>query len=146
MVLFSENSKRRGEIAEAHIIARLLEVGYNVLKPMGDNARYDLVIEDDEGRFWKVQCKLGWMAKQYGKGIIFATASSYAHTRAGQKAGYGRRSYVGEIDYFAAYCKETKGVYLVPMQDANGTQVKLALEEPKGKNQHKVHMAADYEI
>jgi hypothetical protein len=32
-----------------------------VLKLLGDNCRYDLVIEDDEGRFLKVQCKLGWI-------------------------------------------------------------------------------------
>lgn len=146
MVLSNENSKHRGDVAEAYIIARLIEVGYHILKPVGDNCRYDLVIEDNEGHFWKVQCKLGWIDKRNGRNFVFATASSIAHTRAGQKAGYGRRGYTGEIDYFAAYCRETKGVYLVPIQEAAGTQLTLAFEEPKGRNQYKIHMAKDYEL
>jgi len=68
-----------GERSEAIIIARLLEIGYDVLTPFGDNQRYDLVIEDANGRFWRVQCKMGWMDE--GKSVIkFATASSYNHT------------------------------------------------------------------
>jgi len=146
VVLFSENSKRRGEIAEAHIIARLLEVGYNILKPLGDNARYDLVIEDNEGHFWKVQCKLGWIDKRYSGCFVFAAVSSYAHTRAGQKAGYGRRTYVGEIDYFAAYCRETKGVYLVPIQDASNSVTVLRLEPARNGQTKGIRWAKDYEI
>lgn len=46
--------KQLGERSQAHIIARLLEVGYTVLTPYGDSSRYDLVIEDADGNFWKV--------------------------------------------------------------------------------------------
>lgn len=39
------NKKALGERSQAIIIYRLLEVGYNILTPYGDNTRYDLVIE-----------------------------------------------------------------------------------------------------
>lgn len=146
VVLSSENSKRRGDIAEAYIIARLLEVGYYILKPVGDNCRYDLVIEDNEGHLWKVQCKLGWIDKRYSGCFIFATVSSYAHTRAGQRAGYGSRGYVGEIDYFAVYCKETKGVYLIPIQDAPTARMCLRFNATRNGQTKGIRWAKDYEL
>lgn len=146
MVMSSENSKHRGDIAEAYIIARLLEVGYYILKPLGDNARYDLVIEDSEGHFLKVQCKLAWISKQNTGCFTFATASSYAHTRAGQKGDYGRKGYVGEIDYFAVYCKETGGVYLVPIQYAPTTGMWLRFEATRNGQTKGVKWAKDYEL
>ena len=47
--LFEPTKKQLGERAQAHVIAKFLEVGYNVLVPYGDSSRYDLVIEDAEG-------------------------------------------------------------------------------------------------
>jgi len=54
-----QNPKSIGERSQAHIIARFLDVGYNILIPYGDNTRYDLVIEDADGNFYRVQCKTG---------------------------------------------------------------------------------------
>ena len=51
------NHKAIGELSQAYIIARLIEIGYNVLVPYGDNLRYDLIIEDSEGKLQRVQCK-----------------------------------------------------------------------------------------
>ncbi len=36
------NPKAIGERSQVHIIARFIEVGYDVLTPYGDNMRYDL--------------------------------------------------------------------------------------------------------
>ncbi len=102
-----QNHKAIGERSEAIIIAKLLEVGYGVLTPFGDNGRYDLVIEDADGNFFRIQCKTGWIESD-GAYIEFATASTYYHTRAG-RTGYGRKDYRGQVDYFTIYCPETKG-------------------------------------
>jgi len=107
-----QNPKAIGERSQAYIIAKLLDVGYNVLIPYGDNTRYDLVIEDADGKFWRVQCKTGWLENNAAY-IEFATASTYYHTRAG-RTGHGRKDYRGQIDYFAVYCPETKGVIWYP--------------------------------
>ncbi len=103
-----QNSKAIGERSEAIILAKLLEAGYGVLTPFGDNRRYDLVIEDADGRFWRVQCKTG---KSDGEKITFATASSYNHTL--QNKGW--KTYRGQVEYFAVYCPQTNGSYLIPV-------------------------------
>ncbi len=55
------NAKRTtnsiGDITEAAIIAQFLQLGFIVLTVYGGNQRYDLVIEDADGQFWRVQCK-----------------------------------------------------------------------------------------
>src|SRR5215468_9253180 len=85
------NKKALGERSQAIIIYRLLEAGYNILTPYGDNTRYDLVIEDADGQFWRVQCKTAWLEPD-GKTIRFAVASLTYHTKAG-KTSHGRQDY-----------------------------------------------------
>lgn len=137
-----QNPKAVGERSEAIIIAKLVEVGYNVLTPFGDNQRYDLVIEDADGQFWRVQCKTG---RSNGEYIEFAPASLYYHTRAG-KTTHGSKSYHGQIDYFAVYCPETKGVYLIPVDHAGASQMNLRLTPTANKQKKRVRWAKDYEI
>src|SRR5712692_2920171 len=131
-----QNHKAIGERSEAMIIAKLLEVGYSVLTPFGDNGRYDLVIEDADGNFYRIQCKTGWMENE-GAYIEFATASTYYHTRAG-RTGYGRKDYQGQIDYFAVYCPETKGLYLVSVDHVGKTSGFLRLQPTKNKQEKNV--------
>ena len=120
-----QNPKAIGERSQAYIMAKLLEVGYNILIPYGDNTRYDLVIEDADGQFWRVQCKTGWIEED-GAYIAFKTASSYYHTKAG-RTSYGRRDYRGQIDYFAVYCPDTGKVYLVPIDHVGTASANLRL-------------------
>lgn len=141
----NKNHKAVGERSQAIILAKLLEEGYTVLTPYGDNQRYDLVIEDSDGQFWRIQCKTGWIEED-GAYIEFNTASSYAHTRAGQKAGYGRRGYQGQIEYFAVYSLDTKGVYLVPIEHAGATNTRLRLTPTKNRQVKGVLWAKDYEL
>src|SRR5260370_41897787 len=73
------HTDKTGDISEAAIITRLLQSGYVGLTPYGKNHRYDLVIEDADGKFWRIQCKTDWM-EEYKTVIKFATAGSYNHT------------------------------------------------------------------
>jgi len=137
-----QHTKARGEHAEAVIIARLLEVGYNVLTPYGDALRYDLVIEDADGQFWRIQCKLGWVN---GECIQFNTSSNHYHYKGGKDNMY-RQGYQGQIDYFAVYSPDTRKVYLVPVDHAGKTNMWLRLVPARSKNQHGIKMAEDYEL
>ena len=74
MDIIGPTKKQLGERSQAHIIAQLLEVGYTVLTPYGDSSRYDLVIENGEGQFWRVQCKTAWI-ENGDTSIQFATTS-----------------------------------------------------------------------
>ncbi len=136
-----QNHKAIGELSEAIIIAKLLEVGYGVLMPFGDNLRYDLVIEDSDEQLWRVQCKTGWMDK--GKSVIkFATASSYNHTMKNKKW----KDYKGQCEYFAVYCPENRGTYLVPVNHVGVTQAVLRMTPTINKQEKSIRWAKDYEI
>ncbi len=125
-----------GERAQGMILAEVMKYGYTVLIPFGEGRRYDMVIEKD-GQFFRLQCKAG----RYENGIIRFNACSsnwFNKTR--------KRYTCNEIDYFAVYCDFTKKVYLVPIEDVNGSDATLRIE-PTANNQTKgVRWAKDYEI
>lgn len=137
--------KSVGQQTEAAIISRLLEVGYNMLVPyLGENLRYDLVIEDADGKFWRVQCKTGKLhsSEEY---IEFSAASSYYHHRK-EGTTWGRKSYHGQIEYFAVYCHENRSFYLIPIDHIPGTEMRLRLLPTKNKQEKNIRWAKDYKL
>lgn len=130
-----------GDISESAIITRFLQLGYVVLTPYGGNQRYDLVIEDAEGQFWRIQCKTAHIEGD-GTVIVFNTAN---HSFALKNKQW--RHYRGQCDYFAVYCEELNKVYLIPVDQVGTISASLRLTKPKNKNQHgPSRMAADYEL
>ena len=122
------------------IMAALLEAGYAVLLPFGENTRYDLVI-DDGVRLGRVQCKTGRL--RHGA-IRFSACSSYAHLPNPKMV---RRDYLGQIDYFAVYCPDTVGVYLVPVGEARvRRQGSLRVRPPLNNQKQGIRTASNYEI
>ena len=106
-----------GTHAEMAIIERLMKYGYIVLAPYGGGRRYDLVIEDADGQFWRVQCKAGRRVISKGQTHIVGLEWNLDVFRY-QTRGRPRKQVPyrdGEIDYFAVYYPDTKSVYLVPL-------------------------------
>ncbi len=68
------NTKWIGDLSAAKTLSRLLECGYAVSLPFGDNLRYDLVA-DDGLQLLRVQCKTGRLDS---KGSIKFPVSSSA--------------------------------------------------------------------
>lgn len=126
----------RGAVAEAQVLAALVQAGKQVLVPWGAQ-RYDLVIDEGD-RFRRIQVKCGWLKNG---AICFNTASLAYHI------GGGARSYAGEIDLFAVYCPQTGKVYLVPIEDVpTGRQASLRVA-PTGNGQLRgIRWAKDYEL
>ena len=50
------HKKTKGSVAELFVAARLMNEGWRVLVPYGENTRYDLVGERD-GKFVRIQVK-----------------------------------------------------------------------------------------
>jgi hypothetical protein len=119
-------------------MAALREAGYDLLVPFGENTRYDLVI-DDGYRLARVQCKTGRLRQG---AVLFATCSCYGHHRNPETA---RRAYEGEVDFFAVFCPETRGVYLVPIEHLQ-VKVQAALRVAPTRNSQRVgvRFAAEY--
>ncbi len=129
-----------GDISESAIITRFLQLGYVVLTPYGGNQRYDLVIEDTDGQFWRVQCKTARI-EDNGAVIKFDTAN---HNFALKNKQW--RHYRGQCDYFAAYCEEINKVYLIPVDQVGTNKANLRLTPTKNKQEKNVRWAKDYEL
>ena len=133
-----------GAESEAVIAAALIQAGYTVLTPNGYMHRYDLVIEDAEGKFWKIQCKTAWLSKDRAT-LQF---NGYSLLMKGQKgrAESKRMGYENDVDYFAVYSPDMQKVYLLPITHVNNTTNFLRLI-PTANNQEKhVKWAKDYEL
>ena len=129
------------EFSEQAAITRLLQCGYVVLQPIGQMHRYDLVIEDAEGKFWRVQVKTGWLNED--RSIIkFATASSMNYTVKNK----GWRSYKGQCEYFAVYVEDLNKVYLLSIDDVGTSLATLRLVPSKNNQEKNVRWAKDYEL
>src|SRR2546421_8355519 len=101
---------------------------------------YDLVIEDADGKFWRIQCKSAWIDEN-GTVLKFDTAN---HNVTGTKRDW--RHYRGQCEYFAVYSAELNKVYLVPVDDVGTTRAHLRLEPSKNKQEKNVRWARDYEL
>lgn len=145
MGLLGPSKKQLGKQSQAHILARLLELGYTVLIPYGDSSRYDLVIEDAEGHFWRIQCKTAWVEGGDQGYIKFSTASLRSRQVEG-RIHYSRKDYQGDVDYFAVYSHEMSKVYLIPIGKVSETRMSLRLAPSKNNQKKGVHFAEDYEL
>jgi hypothetical protein len=129
-----------GDITESAIVTRFLQLGYVVLTPYGGSQRYDLVVEDAEGNFWRVQCKTAWIDENSGV-LKFDTAN---HNVTGKKRDW--RHYREQCDYFAIYCEKLNKVYLIPVDQVGTTRAHLRLVSAKNNQEKYVRWAKDYEL
>lgn len=116
--LVGGETKRKGDTAEAYVLAGLVSTGLTVLKPWGDNARYDLVV-DCHGRFIRIQCKTGRLRNGC---VVFRT---YGVGRDRSKVTH----YTPEdIDYYGVWCLETQATYLLPVREVTSWSPYLRIE------------------
>ena len=129
-----------GDISESAIITRFLQLGYVVLTPYGGNQRYDLVIEDAEGKFWRIQCKTGRIDED-STAIRFNTAIRNVTGKNRQL-----RNYRGQCDYFAVYNERLNKVYLIPVDQVGTSGAVLRLAPRKNNQDKNILWAKDYEL
>ena len=121
-------------------MSALQESGHALYVPFGENTRCDLIVER-EGELVRIQCKTGRLRDG---SIRFAVCSCYGHHRNPENA---RRTYQGQIDFFAVYCPETRSVYLIPIEDVPlKVAAYLRVDKPRNNQRRRIRMAADYEI
>jgi hypothetical protein len=134
-----EHPKDIGDRSTLAIILALKEAGYQVLLPFGENTRYDLAIEAN-GSLQRVQCKTGRLSRG---AVLFRTSSSYYHHPTPSPPA---KHYRGQVDFFGVYCRETSGVYLIPIADLPDWQAGLRIDPPRNNQRRRIRFAADYEI
>lgn len=115
------NSKKSGDQSAAIALAMLVESGYAVSIPWGDNQRYDLVAERN-GVFWRIQCKTGWMEKTgYG---YFRCNTSNKSTSNGKIV---RKHYRGQIECFLVWFPPHRIMYCLPVNEVPITGCSMTL-------------------
>lgn len=124
-----------GERSKTELIAAFVRHGVQIALPVCEGGRYDMMAEI-EGRFFSVQCKTA----RIGHGVaLFMTSSP-------QRGQTAWRSYKGEVDLIAAYCKDMDKCYLVEVEQAPGCAIQLRTELARNGQTSGIRMAADYEL
>ena len=133
------DTKRIGNIGEAKVLCKFVELGIPVYIPFGDNEKADL-IADFNGKLNKIQIKTSIKAED-GK-MIFDLTSSTLHRKNGEKHIYTNN----EIDYFACYNIERDKIFLININDAPNTTITIRYEKPKNNQTQGIKFEQEYLI
>jgi hypothetical protein len=129
----------KGAIAEAVIAAEAVKAGVRVWRPLVEGGRADLLFEFD-GRFARIQCKTG--TRRGGVVIVPVRTSRRVAD------GHRRTTYdVSEVEAIAAYCPDTNGCYLVPIEEVGRRgNLYLRLAPARNNQEFAISYAADYDF
>ena len=93
-------SHRRGDLTEQIVITELKRRCISVSTPIGDNERYDVVLEQPSGNLLRAQIKTGRLKD----GVIrFKGVSQHTNS-----SGHVYQRYGDDVDCFLVYCYETE--------------------------------------
>lgn len=126
--------KTKGTVSEQFIIAHLMSFGFDVSVPVGDNLRYDLIVDDGE-ELHRLQSRTG----RFRNGCVVACLVS---SRLNSKTMYKKFFTENDIDFFAIYYENN--VYILPISNANNSEVSLRVDPAKNSQEHGVRWAKDY--
>ena len=118
------DTSSRGDLTEIEVAAALMRDGRRVLRPVSSASRYDLVLDNRNGTFTRVQCKTGVLRRG---AIVFRVYSVSGHRTKGV-------TYQSEVDAFGVYCPETRATYLVPMATIAERRVMVCLRVTSARN------------
>ena len=83
-----KNTTAQGDVTEWQVAAALVRRGKRLLRPLSSATRYDLLIDEEDGTFTRVQCKTGVLRNGC---VVFRLYSVSGHdTRS--------KGYVGLVD------------------------------------------------
>lgn len=132
------DTKGIGNIGEAKVLCKFVELGIPVYLPFGDNERSDL-IADFNGKLNRIQVKTSVKAEN-GK-MIFDLTSSTTHRSNGVRHKYTDN----EIDFFACYNIARDKIFLVPVDEPRSA-ITIRYEKPKNNQILGINFEDDYLI
>lgn len=121
------NTKDIGNIGEAKVLSKFVELGIEVFVPFGDNSKADL-IANFNGQLQKIQVKTCINVDENSGKYKINLTNSHAHTSKNNKEKYTKK----DIDYFAVYCIQRKEPLLFSIEEVlNKTTITIRFKEPK---------------
>jgi hypothetical protein len=142
------DTARKGLAAHLAVAQRLIELGFEVLGPVGNHLRYDLAYyvstsPGHKAQLVRIQCKSARLSKD--NTCLFFNAYNLGGEGKRQRCGYH-----GDAEYFGIYSHELRKVYLIHVDECpvNQTSLRLIDTGSSWKNQYStgVRWAKDYEI
>lgn len=131
------NSKDKGNIGEALVLAKFVSLGIQVSIPFGDNARYDL-IADFNNKLNRIQVKYCNHLSE-NDSIVCPCASSTNHT-----TNKHYTTYEDDVDYMCFYLAPWNEIIIIPIEELNGKKsICIRKEKPKN-NQSNVNLVSNY--
>jgi PD-(D/E)XK endonuclease len=133
------NTKIKGDIAETWFLADMVQRGYKVAIPYGENWRYDLIV--DRGfKLERVQVKY---VESGGESFVVKCHSSSIQSG----SQYSQKQYTAdEIDWIAVYdASMARGYYLPISTVGNQPQIVLRISPAKNGQTKGVRWAKDFE-
>lgn len=130
MGLFGPNPKNtRSESVSgaeniAMISAKLMQSGYTTLAPYSILNQHELLIEDADGQFWRVQCRTAWLSKDRVY-LVFDGSSPWNKKVGGRRSS--QKTQRNAVDYFAVYSPRLHKAYLIPASDVGENENYLRL-------------------
>ncbi len=142
------DTARRGLVTQLAVAQRLVELGFEVLEPVGNHLRYDLAYyvpasKGEKAQLVRIQCKTARLSRD-------KTCLLFNAFNLGGEGKLQKRGYQGYAEYFGIYSPETRGVYLIHVNECpvGEASLRLASTGKQGRNQYRegVRWAKDYEI
>lgn len=131
----NNNVKRKGFVTDLKLQVWFFERGYSVSVPLGDNDKYDFILDTGE-QLLRIQSKTCNLTRQQGY-LSFSSSSVHSNRSKNTRIKYTKT----DIDYFATMDLSTGKVYLVPVEEC-GNEVHLKLS--KDNLQKNSKFAEDY--
>lgn len=132
------NTKKLGNIGEAKVLCKFVEMQIPVYQAFGDIEKADLIAEFN-GKLNKIQVKTS--EKFENDQFIVDLTSSTIRKQKDYKHKYSK----DEIDYFAIYNLQSDVLLLLPVSEfENKTAVKINIPYKSSHNQYKAINWEDY--
>jgi len=103
------STKLKRDIAEQAAILQALQLGWGVLRPIGDRLAYDLVF-DIQGALSKIQVKSSWYDEKSGNYVV-DNRRTKTNRREILRANYS----LEDFDFALAYIQEINLFYVFPV-------------------------------
>lgn len=128
----------RGDVTELAVALALARAGRKLLRPLSSAMRYDLLLDNEDGTYTRIQCKTGRLRDGC---IRFDAFSISGHSTVSKR-------YHGEVDAFGVYCPQTDATYLVPIDALSpvATVGYLRVSPARNGQRLRIRAATDYLI
>lgn len=130
-------TKELGILGETKVLSKLIEMGYIVSIPYGDNAPYDFLIQKPNNPILKVQVKTSTQTTE-GK-TTFELSRRRRNAQGQQNLTYEQE----DIDYFILYNVSQDKIYAIPKDKSASHSINIRFVKPKNNNYNNVTMEED---